>query len=646
MQGSPPILEPSDQNASILEAFRDGSWFVDSESRIVKVNQALCEMTGFPADELLDAGPPFPFEAEEELGRLAAGFETAHARRHGRFELLLKRKDGERFPAIVTLAPVGGSGDPGTGGTLAIAHDVRATGRDIGSRLAERQPVPERDQGANLLAWEWDPAEDRIRVSSPRLLAMAGLPPARADLSLDQALAGVAPPSHRERVIAAIRRLAAADYEEVCLEHRVTVPNPALEWVEVRAQVVRGGGGRIEGVRGTVEDVTDRRRAERRLPGGHERLHALTEIMGQGMFTLDAEGRVTYLNPAGEQLLGWSEDELRGQTIHEVTHGRLDEGSPSSTASRPMMEVLETGKPVRVFDDIFIRKDGSEVPVGYTSAPIPEESGIQGLVVVFSDISERKARERQLEQEKAALSWLGRLRDALANDRLTVFAQPIVELATGTAVRYELLIRMLDDDSIIQPGEFLPAAEANGLICEIDRWMIARAAEIAAADHAVSVNLSARSVSDSRTIKAFLEALERTAADPARIMVELTETAIFGDEKAAVLLLKRLCRLGCHLALDDFGTGYGGFTYLKRLPIDVLKIDIEFVRDLLTNRTSAQVVQTVVELARGLGMQTIAEGVEEEATLAELGELGVDFAQGYAIARPMPAAEAIGAIAT
>ena len=127
-----------------------------------------------------------------------------------------------------------------------------------------------------------------------------------------------------------------------------------------------------------------------------------------------------------------------------------------------------------------------------------------------------------------------------------------------------------------------------------------------------------------------------SGADPADIVFEITETAILDDVDAARRFAERLRTLGCKLALDDFGTGYGGFTYLKQLPVDCLKIDIEFVRDLATVPASRHVVDAVVALARDFELQTVAEGIEDAETLDILRDLGVGFGQGYHIARPAP----------
>ena len=151
------------------------------------------------------------------------------------------------------------------------------------------------------------------------------------------------------------------------------------------------------------------------------------------------------------------------------------------------------------------------------------------------------------------------------------------------------------------------------------------------------MNLSADSLSSPQLCEEIESRLISSAVDPSLIVVEITETSLVKNEVAAAQILQRLADLGCQIALDDFGTGYGGFTYLKRLPVHYLKIDIEFVRDLTTDRSNRAVVEAVVNLARGFGQKTIAEGVEDEATLALLAELGVDYAQGYLFGHPEPA---------
>ena len=261
-------------------------------------------------------------------------------------------------------------------------------------------------------------------------------------------------------------------------------------------------------------------------------------------------------------------------------------------------------------------------------------------MIVFRDVSARNDTRRRAEKQVEKLDSIKRIRAALAEDRFELFAQPIVDLRSNATVQHELLLRMREaDGEIVAPVAFLPIAEQYGLIADIDRWVIDRACQIAGELGAVQVNLSACSVGSSRIIEEIERCLERSGVDPALLVFEVTETALIADEGAAKVFVDRLRALGCKLALDDFGTGYGGFTYLKQLSIDQLKIDVEFVRDLTTNSASQHVVAAVVALAHAFGLRTVAEGVEDAGALQMLRESGVDFAQGYHLGRPAAMAQ-------
>jgi EAL domain-containing protein (putative c-di-GMP-specific phosphodiesterase class I) len=250
---------------------------------------------------------------------------------------------------------------------------------------------------------------------------------------------------------------------------------------------------------------------------------------------------------------------------------------------------------------------------------------------------ERKRQEAEQKRDLETLACIDRVEAALVEDRFELYAQPIVDLRSGETVQHELLLRVRERvGRIVAPGAFLPIAEKYALVGEIDWWVIKRAAQIAAAGCPVELNISARSIGDLDVMEHIERCIQETRAKPADLVFEITETAILEDEEVACAFAETLHRLGCKVALDDFGTGYGGFTYLKKIPVDYLKIDIEFVRDLVTNQASRHVVQAVVALARAFDLETIAEGVEERQTLKLLRELGVDFAQGYCIASPQP----------
>jgi PAS domain S-box-containing protein len=385
----------------------------------------------------------------------------------------------------------------------------------------------------------------------------------------------------------------------------------------------------VIGVGVVVVDITDREEAE------HFRL-VVMDTMVEGLYTLDAEGRVTFLNSAGSRILGWSEEELRGKDMHSAIHFQYADGSPHSREECELLKVRTEGRAVRMAHDAFTAKDGTICPVAYSSAPLLDGTRVRGVVVVFRDISVEQAEEDRVKRELDTLAWVGRVRDALDEDKMVLYSQPIVPLAGGRPSQ-ELLLRMVGQGGeIIPPGSFLPVAEKYGLIGEIDRWVIRRAVGLAAAGQRLQANLSAESIGNLDLLPLIERELRNAHADPSNIVFEITETALMESAEAGQAFARGLSEIGCGVALDDFGTGFGTFTYLKSLPITYLKIDIEFVRDLATNKANEHLVKAIVGLAQDFGYQTIAEGVEDAETLAILVEYGVDFAQGFELGRPAP----------
>ena len=389
--------------------------------------------------------------------------------------------------------------------------------------------------------------------------------------------------------------------------------------------------GEIIGVGNVVLDITERKEAE-------EFRGVVMDNLAEGVFALDADGLVVYLNHAAAQMLGWSEQELLGKPMHEVIHFQRADGTPVPADECALLRVRASDRAIRIVDDAFTRKDGTILPVAYSAAPLRSGSTINGLVVAFRDVTEEKTEQAGIQRELAALSWIGRIRDAIDEDRLVLYAQPIVPLSGGRPGE-ELLLRIVGrDGEIIRPASFLPIAEKYGLISEIDRWVFSRAARRAARGRrVVQANLSAASIASTDLLPFIERQLRETGADPADLIFEITETALMQDMAAGEAFAHGLAEIGCGLALDDFGTGFGGFTYLKRLQVSQIKIDTEFVRDLATNTANRHVVKAIVSLAHAFGLQTVAEGVEGEDSLAVLRAEKVDYAQGYHLGRPAPA---------
>ena len=262
-------------------------------------------------------------------------------------------------------------------------------------------------------------------------------------------------------------------------------------------------------------------------------------------------------------------------------------------------------------------------------------------ILVCADTALYEAKERGGDQARVysgqasgALTWVQRIRTALAEDRFVLYGQPIIDLRSGLVTRRELLIRMLSDDGeIILPGRFIPAAERFGLIREIDRWVTTAGLRLALAGEPVAINLSGHSIGE-HSIIALVQGAITHGLNPPNVSFEITETAAMTNLAAARLFAGTLAGLGCDVALDDFGTGFGSFSYLKHIPARYLKIDIEFVRDITTDETDQQVVNAIVGIAHSLNKLTIAEGVEDAETLTILRAYEVDHAQGFHLGRP------------
>lgn len=467
----------------------------------------------------------------------------------------------------------------------------------------------------------------RIRRINETLAAAHGI---SVEESLGKRVADVIP-EFWPRIEPAFRKVLATGESIINVELDATsMPGPDDGSVWLRSFYPVWIDGEIAGVGEVMVNVTEQRNSE-------DFREVVMANMAEGLYAVDREGRVTFINAAASRMLGRPENELLGCSAHELVGLRHPGGAPLTVAGCPLNDVREHGTTIQAMEAEFTRSDGTVFPVSYSAAPLQSRGGAHGIVVVFRDTSEETAERRRAKRQLEELSWVGRIRDALDEDRFVLFAQPIVAVDSGAKRCDELLLRMVGrDGEVIAPGAFLPAAEKYGLITEIDRWVVTRAAELAAAGRKVEVNLSAASIED-LSLPAFIEEeLRNAGANPADVVFELTETAVMSDIGAGETFAKGLEAIGCGLALDDFGTGFGSFTYLKVLPIRYLKIDIEFVRELSSNVANQHLVKAIVGLANDFGYQTIAEGVEDAETLELLKGFGVDFVQGYHLGRPAP----------
>jgi EAL domain-containing protein (putative c-di-GMP-specific phosphodiesterase class I) len=243
------------------------------------------------------------------------------------------------------------------------------------------------------------------------------------------------------------------------------------------------------------------------------------------------------------------------------------------------------------------------------------------------------------------------LREALELESFVLFAQPIKHAANpqGEPAGYEILVRLRGhDNQLLPPGAFIPAAERYGLITELDRWIIKTALHECAwlgdrlGNAGIAINISGNSLND-ESLPAFVRAqLASSNITPSRVCFEVTETAAVNRLSLAKRLIDDFRVLGCSLALDDFGSGLSSFNYLKHLPVEFLKVDGSFVRDMPNDPVDEAMVRSINQIGHLMGIKTVAEHVENASVLAAAIASGVDFLQGYALGRPVPLRE-IGA---
>jgi EAL domain-containing protein (putative c-di-GMP-specific phosphodiesterase class I) len=255
---------------------------------------------------------------------------------------------------------------------------------------------------------------------------------------------------------------------------------------------------------------------------------------------------------------------------------------------------------------------------------------------------------RQNERMMQDVHWTRTVRHALETDGLVLHYQPLMHIATRKVSHYEALLRLKTNRGLVAPQAFLPAATRFGLMAEVDRWVVARAIRALAEFSSVkpklrlSVNVTTFSLEEESFASEVRDLLRDCGVSGDQICFEITEQmavrfAVKTDQQIAMLR-----DLGCRIAVDDFGTGYSSFSYLKRLPVDYLKIDGSFIKELTRSRVDQSMVRMIGEVAKAAGLETVAEYVESAAALTLLSKYGIDYAQGFYIGRPVPRPFGIG----
>ncbi|UEX79391.1 sensor domain-containing protein [Spiribacter halobius] len=493
-------------------------------------------------------------------------------------------------------------------------------------------------------------------------------------------------PDERARVAEAGQRIASGEHETLQTELRLLRADGETVWASVAAAPVYSGKDEVERLVAVVSDISrsreladelayrathdwltglyNRFELERQLaqwlgrrPEARSSAAFMQIDLDQFRLVNDSAGRA-----AGDALLRRAAELIRETVGERAVLARLagdeyamllPDTSPEEAvaAAEGLRQAIEAagfeweGRHFRISASIgfvrlperSLRSVDGVLQAGDTACATAKEAG-RNRVAVW----DRK--DVRIDRRHGDARWVPLLIEALENGSFRLEAQPIVPVDTSSPepARYELLVRMEQEGEWVPPGRFLPAAERYGIAPQIDRWVVEQAiAWLEARPSApvrLAVNLSGLSVTHREFHRFVMAALADHPQAAARLCFEITETAAIADIDEARALIAELRRLGCELALDDFGSGLSSFGYLQHLPVDLLKIDGSFVRDIGSDPVSRAFVKAIADIARVMNKRTIAEFVEDGDVVAVLRELGVDFAQGYWIGKPAPLA--------
>ena len=637
-------------------------------------NPAAERTFGWGAQEVL--GCPYPLVPEGQGAEFRQLLREVVGNRKTLTGVQIRRekKDGSAIDIALSAAPIQGDGDMVTG-VMAVLVDVteakraeealRESEAKYRSIFESIQDIFYQTELRGTIV-ELSPSVERYGYSREQLIGTSVLD-IYADA--DERIAFVKALSERGEV---------SDYEI-----QLRRGDGGIMPSSVSAQVRRDASGAVIGFEGTIRDISERKRFEAQLV--HVANHdPLTGLFNRRRFDEEVErhlseaqrydfhGVLLFMDldqfkdvndsrghHAGDELLSSLARLLRDRLRETDVVARLggDEFAillPHTDADRAravaadLLDAVRShtfvagGSPLRITASIGI-------------ALFPDQAASAGELLSRADLAMYRAKDEGRDrwcvfvadgdwQEEIAsrVGWHQRIREALENDRFVLYAQPIMDLADGRLSQHELLLRLADGGEFVLPGLFLDTAERSGLIQDIDRWVVRQAIHLIAAHRSagrelrLEVNLSGKAFADEELPRIIQRELAGTGIDPASLILEVTETAAIANIDQAQSFLRTLRGLGCGFALDDFGVGFSSFSHLKHLPVDYLKIDGSFIRDLPRSAVDQHLVQAMVAVARGLGKRTIAEFVGDDETLQLLRSYGVDFAQGYFVGRPAP----------
>jgi diguanylate cyclase (GGDEF)-like protein/PAS domain S-box-containing protein len=589
-------------------------------------------------------------------------------------------RDGYLIDVTMTIAPILDGEGKVAGTMVTIADITRRKQAEAALRESESHLRLAMD-AAQMGMWYWECETDRFTYSDG-LSVLFGRGP-DAPLVDYRELHRRLHPEDQDLFDATVRH-AIKQGTDVQIDYRVVWPDGSIHWVANRAQVHRGPDGRAVRLVGVAMDISDRKIAEQRI--AHMAHHdALTGLPNRVLLRDRIQQAIAHAHRNGTQLAVLFIDLDRFKTINDSLGHQLGDRLLQSVASRILVCVREGDTVSRVGGDEFVivipaiesAADASSVASKilevlaaafhlhgndlHIAASIgislyPGDGADAETLMRNADTAMYHAKDSGRANfqfftqhmnvaAQQRLSMENALRRALENREFEVHYQPLFDLRDRSITGFEALVRWnAPDGTLVPPAQFIQAAEESGLIVPIGEHVLhealrqARTWQAHGKRHRICVNVSANQLSRSSYVERLRRAIQEAGIDPHLVELEVTEGVIIEGAGEAREAIDQIAALGVGIAIDDFGTGYSGLAYLKRLPIDTVKIDQSFVRDLTIDPDDAAIVTAIVAMARSLGVEVIAEGIETEDQLAELKRLGCHHGQGYLLARPMTAA--------
>ena len=552
--------------------------------------------------------------------------------------------------------------------------------------LAEREfQLAEAQRTAQLGSFAWDLRTGAVTWSD-EMHRVLGFGPGEV-VNHGEAFASRIHPDDREEVMEAWRS-AASTRAATSIEYRVLLPGGETRWIHGQSRPVLDRNGTLVQVIGTIQDITERKLAEEAMvfQAGHD---SLTQLPNRALF-LDRLGQVLarrHRHPSGTAVLfcdldrfKWLNDSLghaAGDELLVAVAARLrDAMRVEDTVARfggdefvvLCEDVVDEAEAEGLADRLAsvlaapVNVAGEEttvtVSIGIAYAPPTSIGETPESMVRDADAAMYRAKEQgrnrhevfdetTLELALARHETANALRRGIERGELVVHYQPALDLTSGGVVGVEALVRWQHPQrGLLTPDEFISLAEDTGLVVALGAEVLATACRQvmtwlrdgrSRSDLVLSVNLAARQLLAPDLCSVVEGVLSDSGLEPARLCLEITESALLEDGESSTRALNRLKALGVCIGVDDFGTGFSSLTYLKRFPVDVLKIDRSFVAGLCRDREDRAIVASVVDLAHAFGLTTTAEGVETAEQLAQLRALGCEQGQGYLWSRPLPA---------